>query len=97
MLQEYHIYRLLEERIKLLKNQIISGRVANREEQFKCKSRRRQQFPVFQAEASLPTIIEMSPEKPYKQAVMQSVDVTDQSKLIAVYYQIYFRDSIAYD
>ena len=85
MLQEYRIHRLLEERIKLLNNQIISGRVANREEQLKCKSRRRQQFTVFQAEASLPTIIEMSPEKPNKKAVTQSIDVTRQSKLIAVY------------
>ncbi|KOC68904.1 Centromere-associated protein E [Habropoda laboriosa] len=86
---KYHIYRLLEECIKLLKTQFISGFTKNCEEQLKYKSRRRQisynpgtftqYLPVCHTKVCLPTIKEISPEKPYKKKIMQSVNVISQT------------------
>ncbi|XP_031826684.2 uncharacterized protein LOC116424434 isoform X1 [Nomia melanderi] len=86
--EKYQNNCLLEERIKLLKAQIVSGCDGNRAELFKCKSRKRQswcnpgasksQLPVFQNKSGLPTIKEMSPEKPYRKDNVQSVEVTNQ-------------------
>ncbi|XP_076236584.1 uncharacterized protein LOC143180609 [Calliopsis andreniformis] len=80
--EKYQINYLLEERIRLLKNQIVSGCNVNFEESFKCKSRKRQpkpnsvtskqHIPVFQPRYSLPTIKEMSPEKPRTKSMNQS-------------------------
>ncbi|CAK9831911.1 Centromere-associated protein E [Anthophora retusa] len=87
--KKYHINRLLEERIKLLKTQIISGYTKNGEESFKYKSRRRQiwynpgtfshYLPISHTKICLPTIKEISPEKPYKKKIMQSVNVINQT------------------
>ncbi|XP_078050219.1 uncharacterized protein LOC144476829 [Augochlora pura] len=87
--EKYQNRCLLEDRITLLKNQIISGTNANRSEPFKCKSRRRKslcnngtfksQLPVFRIKSGLPTIKEMSPEKPFKKDNKQLVDVSNQT------------------
>lgn len=90
--KKYHINYLLEERIKLLKSQIISGCAKNSEGSRKYKSRRRQlcynpgtfkqYLPVHYSKNDLPTIIEISPEKPYTKGIIQSVDVINKSKII---------------
>ncbi|KZC07054.1 Centromere-associated protein E [Dufourea novaeangliae] len=87
--ENYQINHLLEERVRLLKTQIISGCNANYAEPVKCKSRRRQSWcnpgtfkshlPVFQTKTGLPTIKEMSPEKPQRKSNMQSIAVTNQT------------------
>ncbi|XP_017763285.1 PREDICTED: kinesin-like protein KIN-7I [Eufriesea mexicana] len=87
--QKYQINHLLEERIKLLKTQIISGCTKNCEEPFICKSRRRkiwynpgtfkQYLPVFHTQTCLPTIKEISSEIPQKKNIMQSVDIINQT------------------
>ncbi|XP_043249769.1 kinesin-like protein KIN-7O isoform X3 [Colletes gigas] len=87
--EKYQINHVLEERIKLLKTQIVSGYNANRTEQFKCKSRRKQYrcnpgmfkqyLPVFQTKSGLPTIKEASPEKPHSKNNSQLVDVINQT------------------
>lgn len=82
---------MLEERIKLLKNQIISGCTKSYEKPIKYKSRKRQiwcnsgmikqYLPILHIQNCLPTINEISPEKTYKKNV-QSIDIVDQSKFI---------------
>lgn len=102
MQQKYQIDYLLEERIKLLKNQIISGCTKNYEKPIKYKSRKRQiwcnsgmikqYLPILHIQNCLPTINEISPEKTYKKN-MQSVDIVDQSKFITlhtIYFSYYF-------
>lgn len=86
---------MLEERIKLLKNQIISGCTKSYEKPIKYKSRKRQicwtnsgmieqYLPILHIQNCLPTINEISPEKTYKKN-MQSIDIVDQSKFIILY------------
>lgn len=93
MQAKFQINHLLEERIKLLKTQIVSGCNATRAEPFKCKSRRRQNqynfgtfkhLPVFQTKIGLPTIKEMSPEKPCNKSNSQLIDAINQSKFITL-------------
>ncbi|XP_061942388.1 kinesin-related protein 4 isoform X2 [Apis cerana] len=86
--QRYQIDYLLEERIKLLKNQIISGCTKSYEKPIKYKSRKRQTWcnsgmikqylPILHIQNCLPTINEISPEKTYKKNV-QSIDIVDQT------------------
>ncbi|CAD1480246.1 unnamed protein product, partial [Heterotrigona itama] len=76
---------LLEERIKLLKTQIISGHLKNGEKPVNYKSKRREIYynpgmikpysPIFYTQTCLPTIKEISPEKPHKKNIMQSIDI----------------------
>ncbi|KAK9303407.1 hypothetical protein QLX08_004895 [Tetragonisca angustula] len=76
---------LLEEHIKLLKTQIISGHVKNGEKPVNYKSKRREIYynpgmvkpysPIFYTQTCLPTIKEISPEKPHKKNIMQSIDI----------------------
>ncbi|CAL7952356.1 unnamed protein product [Xylocopa violacea] len=86
---KHRINHLLQERIRLLKSQIISGYKRDCEEPFKYKSRKKQTLlnpgkfkqylPVFNNKTDLPTIIEISPETQYKEDIMQSVDVINQT------------------
>ncbi|KAK2579324.1 hypothetical protein KPH14_008276 [Odynerus spinipes] len=81
--------QMLEERIELLKTKIVSGDNTNIEESFKCRSRRRrtwggpatfkQNSSIFQPSLDLPTIKEMSPEKPCRKSIMQSVNLMNQT------------------
>ncbi|XP_015179978.1 PREDICTED: centromere-associated protein E-like [Polistes dominula] len=86
------INQLLEERIELLKTKIVSGNNANNEDTFGCRSKRRrtwagptfkQNVSNFQPSQGLPTIKEMSPVKPCRKSIIQSVDLMDQSFQIA--------------
>ena len=80
---------LLEEHIKLLKTQIISGHVENGEKPINYKSKRGEIYypgmiklysPIFYTQTRLPTIKEISPKKPHKKNIMQSC----KSKLITL-------------
>ncbi|KOX78668.1 Kinesin-related protein 4 [Melipona quadrifasciata] len=80
---------LLEEHIKLLKTQIISGRVKNGKKPVNNKSKRREIYynpgmikpysPIFYTQTCLPTIKEISPEKPHKKNIMQSIDINQKT------------------
>ncbi|KAI4495494.1 hypothetical protein M0802_008708 [Mischocyttarus mexicanus] len=86
------INQLLEERIVLLKTKIVSGNNTDIEDSFGCRSKRRrtwagptfkQNVSSFQPSQDLPTIKEMSPVKPSRKSIIQTVDLTDQSFQIA--------------
>lgn len=85
------INQLLEERIELLKTRIVTGDTTNHES-FNCKSKRRQTWggqgmfnhhlPVFQPTADVPIVKAMSCKKSHRKSIIQSVDITNQSKVI---------------
>ncbi|XP_076278831.1 uncharacterized protein LOC143208341 isoform X2 [Lasioglossum baleicum] len=87
--EEYQNNRLVEDQIRLLQKQIISGSTSDRSEPYKCRTRRRQSgcnsgtfkshLPVYQNKSGLPTIKEISPEKPHGKGNMHSVDVQNQT------------------
>ncbi|KAI4477293.1 hypothetical protein M0804_012883 [Polistes exclamans] len=87
------INQLLEERIELLQTKIVSGNNANIEDSsFGCRSKRRrtwagptfkQNVSTFQPCQGLPTIKEMSPVKPSRKSIIQTVNLMDQSFQIA--------------
>ncbi|XP_076278067.1 uncharacterized protein LOC143207979 [Lasioglossum baleicum] len=79
--------QLLEERIELLKTRIVSGDTAS-EDSFKIKAKRRQTWggpgvvnfrPAFQPTPGLPTIKEVSYEKPCRKSIIQSVDLMNET------------------
>ncbi|XP_046145312.1 kinesin-related protein 4-like [Osmia bicornis bicornis] len=83
------INQLLEERIELLKTRIVSGDISDPEESFKYRSKRRQTWggpamfnqhlPAFQPKTGLPTIKEVSFEKPERKNVLQSIEMMNQT------------------
>ncbi|KAK9294941.1 hypothetical protein QLX08_010621 [Tetragonisca angustula] len=87
------INQLLEERIELLKTRIVSGDNISQEGSFKCKYKRRQTWsgpalfnqhlPVFQPKSGLPTIKEVSFEKPERKSIIQSIDIMNQTFQVA--------------
>ncbi|CAK9831931.1 Centromere-associated protein E [Anthophora retusa] len=87
--EKERINQLLEERIELLKTRIVSGDNTNQEESFRCKSKRRQTWggpgmfnqhlPVFHTKPNLPTIKEVSFEKPHGKSIIQSMDIMNQT------------------
>nr|XP_012154349.1 PREDICTED: centromere-associated protein E-like isoform X1 [Megachile rotundata] len=80
-LQEKHHINSLLERIKLLKTQIITGCTKNCEESSKHKSRRipKLYLPTLPTIIGLPTIKEMSPEKPCRKSIRESGDLMNQT------------------
>ncbi|CAK9797030.1 Centromere-associated protein E [Anthophora plagiata] len=87
--EKERINQLLEERIELLKTRIVSGDNTNQEESLKYKSKRRQTWggpgmfnqhlPVFHTKPNLPTIKEVSFEKPHGKSIIQSIDIMNQT------------------
>lgn len=89
--EKERINQLLEERIELLKTRIVSGDNIGQEESCKRKSKRRQTWggglgifnqhlSTFQPKSGLPTIKEVSFEKPQRKSIIQSMDIMNQSK-----------------
>lgn len=74
------INQLLEDCVELLKTRIASGNNISQEDSFKCKYKRRQTWsdpalfnqhlPIFQPKSGLPTIKEVSFEKPERKSII---------------------------
>ncbi|OAD58797.1 Centromere-associated protein E [Eufriesea mexicana] len=87
--EKERINQLLEERIELLKTRILSGDNISQEDLIKRKSKRRQTWggpgifnqhlSTFQSKSGLPTINEVSFEKPQRKSIIQPMDIMNQT------------------